>query len=701
MSSAPSTPAGKAEVTNSIPAVLNNLKKPVDTEKHSSALKAGNPVSSIDAASSKPPSVVPPSPAFPSPSKPAAATPSAGGPTGRIEKQGVNAVNGTSIAKANDLVEGKAVLNSNNAAPVLGKALVNGRKRKIEEILNEDFRYDEYCGFDKVRRTQNGTRTGASDTHVSRFKDKEHFQQGLLRLKEILNTTDNFSSTSASSASGGQSSALNKALADFRKQKKSATVCETFEADVLELMLSFLEEQWSRKVSAENGPICGVSSSDAPMYLSLVVFLLCKLRKRGPTPSKDRCPSVAKESLFSPAIPKPASNGVKGSSARVPEEKRVVENGHAAKKRKAKALYDTQHKLAKQKENLAAKTASTDLRMVVITNDRVEQNLIWLINVKEIFAVQLPRMPKEYIVRLVMDRKHYSLLCIKGGEVVGGICFRPYMEQRFAEIAFCAISANHQVKGYGTILMNHLKQYVKSINLTHFLTYADNYAIGYFKKQGFTKEITMNPDRWQGYIKDYDGGTLMECAINPCIDYLSIPEMIKSQRKFLMDKIRANALADRVYPGLSIFKEGGTITNIYEQVPGVKESGWTQPLASAREMYSTGVSKNLQRALQNFLRQVTAHKDAWPFHEPVPDTVTDYLEVIQDPIDLSLIKKRLSHATHYKGIDMVLADLKKMCDNCRIYNAEDTQYYKAADSLEAFFTPLAEQIKAVESKYRK
>jgi hypothetical protein len=32
--------------------------------------------------------------------------------------------------------------------------------------------------------------------------------------------------------------------------------------------------------------------------------------------------------------------------------------------------------------------------------------------------------------------------------------------------------------------MNHLKDYVKSsTSCMHFLTYADNYAIGYFKKQ--------------------------------------------------------------------------------------------------------------------------------------------------------------------------------------------------------------------------
>lgn len=249
--------------------------------------------------------------------------------------------------------------------------------------------------------------------------------------------------------------------------------------------------------------------------------------------------------------------------------------------------------------------------------------------------------------------------------------------------------------------MNHLKQYVKSIGLTHFLTYADNYAIGYFKKQGFTKEITMNSDRWQGYIKDYDGGTLMECAINPCIDYLNIPAMIKSQRQFLLDKIKQGTQSDRVYPGLSLFREGNVITNIWEQVPGVKESGWTPPAANAKELHATGANRELQRAFHNFMRQVTAHKDAWPFHEPVPDSVTDYLEVIQDPIDLSLIKKRLSHAKYYKSIAMILSDLRKMCDNCRTYNSEDTQYYKAADGLEAFFTPLGEQYKELEKRYAK
>lgn len=56
--------------------------------------------------------------------------------------------------------------------------------------------------------------------------------------------------------------------------------------------------------------------------------------------------------------------------------------------------------------------------------------------------------------------------------------------QKFGEIAFCAITADEQVKGYGTRLMNHLKQHARDVDgLTHFLTYADNNAVGYFIKQ--------------------------------------------------------------------------------------------------------------------------------------------------------------------------------------------------------------------------
>lgn len=40
-----------------------------------------------------------------------------------------------------------------------------------------------------------------------------------------------------------------------------------------------------------------------------------------------------------------------------------------------------------------------------------------------------------------------------------------------------------------------MQEYAKTQDqLTHFLTYADNNAVGYFSKQGFTKEITLDKE---------------------------------------------------------------------------------------------------------------------------------------------------------------------------------------------------------------
>ena len=181
-------------------------------------------------------------------------------------------------------------------------------------------------------------------------------------------------------------------------------------------------------------------------------------------------------------------------------------NGESSGAAAAGSAYVSRDEVARGEEVAGA------LFFRVIRNDGERLHMMWLTQAKNIFATQLPKMPREYIARLVFDRKHRTLVAVKRDRVVGGICFRPFVEQRFAEVAFCAITSSEQVKGYGTRLMNHLKEASKLDGITHFLTYADNYAIGYFKKQGFTKTVGLPPERWVGYIKDYDGGTLMECA---------------------------------------------------------------------------------------------------------------------------------------------------------------------------------------------
>ena len=56
--------------------------------------------------------------------------------------------------------------------------------------------------------------------------------------------------------------------------------------------------------------------------------------------------------------------------------------------------------------------------------------------------------------------------------------------------------------------------------------------------------------QWVGYIKDYDGGTLMECVIHAALPYLGLPSMVAAQRAALDRRIRALSNAHIVRPGL-------------------------------------------------------------------------------------------------------------------------------------------------------
>jgi len=78
--------------------------------------------------------------------------------------------------------------------------------------------------------------------------------------------------------------------------------------------------------------------------------------------------------------------------------------------------------------------------------------------------------------------------------------------------------------------MNKFKEHMQFKGIEYLITYADLFATGYFKKQGFTEEQRMPVERWRGYIKDYDGGKLMECYIHSYIDYSRISEIIKAQK---------------------------------------------------------------------------------------------------------------------------------------------------------------------------
>ncbi|EFJ53092.1 histone acetyltransferase [Volvox carteri f. nagariensis] len=318
---------------------------------------------------------------------------------------------------------------------------------------------------------------------------------------------------------------------------------------------------------------------------------------------------------------------------------------------------------SQREEALVKREQDGDIAFRYVLNNDDPQNLIFLVGLKNIFSKQLPNMPKEYIVRLVFDRRHRSVALLKrNGTVIGGITYRAFHAQAFGEIAFCAVTSHEQVKGYGTRLMNQTKEFARTMDkLTHFLTYADNNAVGYFEKQGFTREVTLERERWQGYIKDYDGGTLMECVMHPRISYTALPDMIHRQRIALDDRIRELSQ--------SHVQQGAPRYRLVLEDRGPPKDP---------------TPENLRAFLYNLLEHIQGLEESWPFKEQVAvQDAPDYYDVIKDPIALDVMEARLSSGCFYVTLEIFNADLRRIFENCRFYNAPDTIYYKLANKLES------------------
>ncbi|OWB63687.1 hypothetical protein B5S29_g4688 [[Candida] boidinii] len=365
------------------------------------------------------------------------------------------------------------------------------------------------------------------------------------------------------------------------------------------------------------------------------------------------------------------------------EEDKEKEEAEEEEKKRVISFQFDEHVYTYKERPSVLEERSGKIEFKVVNNDNSRESMIILTGLKNIFQKQLPEMPKAYIARLVYDRSHISIAVVRDSlTVVGGITYRPFENHEFAEIVFCAISSTEQVRGYGAHLMNHLKDYVRNTSIIkYFLTYADNYAIGYFKKQGFTKDITLPKKIWMGYIKDYEGGTLMQCSMLPRIRYLDSPKILTLQKAAILRKIRSLSQSHIIRPGLKNFEKSNFKPINPMDIPGVKEAGWTpemdQLAQKPKRSPHHGVMFNLLTDMQN-------HPSSWPFVNPVnKEEVPDYYEVIKEPMDLSTMEIKLENDA-YEEFDDFIYDCKLIFNNCKRYNGESTTFYKNAMKLEKF-----------------
>ncbi|KAJ5079127.1 hypothetical protein M0811_14603 [Anaeramoeba ignava] len=281
-------------------------------------------------------------------------------------------------------------------------------------------------------------------------------------------------------------------------------------------------------------------------------------------------------------------------------------------------------------------------------------------------------MERDYIAKVLFNPVTKSIIMIQDKKVIGGVSFRPFLEQKFAEIVFLAVSSKSQNKGLGRTILAHLKTYCRSeLQIFDLLTYADNKATGFFQKQGFSNRIRIDPKRWKGYIKDYELSTLMHCVIYPKVDYLKLNETIEQQKQNLYHLIQVISNRQIFYSGLCFSEEVKEIP--FDKIPGIDKEFATQ----IKNQYSLQLKPSLKE-LVDYLKN---HPSIWPFLQPVdPHFAPDYDKVVKNPIDLSIIEKKVENLEYFDQIHFI-EDIELMCRNCFLYNNKETVFYQSGQAI--------------------
>ncbi|KAL7553315.1 hypothetical protein ACHAWF_016591 [Thalassiosira exigua] len=74
------------------------------------------------------------------------------------------------------------------------------------------------------------------------------------------------------------------------------------------------------------------------------------------------------------------------------------------------------------------------------------------------------------------------------------------------------------------------------------------------------------------------------------------------------------------------------------------------------------------------------------FLEPVDtDVYTDYLDMVDSPMDLSTVREKLKSVKNYMGPEVFARDVRKIWNNCKIYNQHGSQIWLVADYMSKLF----------------